>query len=81
MGNAILFIIGGVVLLIAVVFFFWYRAEQNAYYASLTGRYDIREFIERKPRRPEPEALLIGSIISAVVAVALFVAGIIGLVV
>ena len=75
----ILFIIGGVLLLLSVIVYLWHRSEVNRYYAAITGRYDVREFIERKPVRPEPQSLLIGAIVLAVVSVILFVFGFINL--
>jgi uncharacterized membrane protein YidH (DUF202 family) len=57
----------------------WWHKEIERYYESLTNRMDVREFIERTPLRPEPDALKIGGLILIVVGTVIFVLGIIWL--
>jgi len=46
------------------------------YYEALIGRMDIREFIEKTPVRPEPDALKIGGIILIAVGITIITLGI-----
>ncbi len=56
--------------------FIWGQKELVAYYEAITQRIDVREFVERSPLRPEPEALKIGGIIAGVVGVVMVLGGI-----
>jgi hypothetical protein len=69
--------LGALFLLLGVAVFFWGRREKNEYYEAITRRNDMREFLERSPLRPEPEALTIGGIITFVLGIVLIVLGII----
>jgi hypothetical protein len=55
----------------------WGFNEERRYYDSLATRYDIREFIERLPRRPEPGSLKTGGVISLVIGAMMLIAGVI----
>jgi len=72
---AVLFIIGGCFILLGTGFFFWGRKEQRDYEEGLAGRYDLREFVEHTPERPEPGALKTGGVIGAVIGIVLLVIG------
>lgn len=71
--------LGALFLVLGIAAFIWGRREMADYYKALSQRRDVREFIERTPIRPEPEALKIGGIIAMVVGVALVVTGLIWL--
>ncbi|MCL2149925.1 MAG: hypothetical protein FWH51_03210 [Dehalococcoidia bacterium] len=75
MDGRIVIGIGALFLVIGTCTFFWGRREMARYYEAMSQRRDVREFIERTPLRPEPEALQIGGIIAVVVGVALVVMG------
>jgi hypothetical protein len=51
------------------------RKEEADYYQAISSHRDVREFIERTPKRPEPSGLKMGGIISLVVGLALIVIG------
>ncbi len=51
---------GGVFILLGLATFFWGKGEEKSYYDSISGRTDVREYLEHWPHRPEPEALKIG---------------------
>lgn len=69
------FILGGFFILVGVGLLFWGRKEARELYEGLARHYDLREFLERTPERPEPGALLIGGIIGLVLGVGLVTAG------
>jgi hypothetical protein len=71
--------LGGLFIVLGIATFFWGRRETTAYYEAISQRRDVREFVERAPLRPEPEALKIGGIIAAVVGLVMLVMGIIWL--
>jgi hypothetical protein len=75
--QLILLIMGGAFVLLGIGFIFWGRAEENSYYTSIARRFDVREFIERMPFRPEPGSLRIGGRIAITVGVLLLIAGLI----
>jgi hypothetical protein len=54
LGMGVFFILTG------IGSYLWGRHEMDAYYMALSSRIDVREFLERSPFRPEPEALKIG---------------------
>jgi hypothetical protein len=56
----IMIIIGGIFLVLGVIGLIWGRKEEGAYYGSVSERTDVREFLDRSPGRPEPDALRIG---------------------
>jgi len=72
-GLGVLFVVMG------ILAFIWGCREMDSYYRAISQRRDVREFIERSPLRPEPEALKIGGIITAVVGVVLTVMGLVWL--
>ncbi|MDD4876100.1 MAG: hypothetical protein PHQ86_03065 [Dehalococcoidales bacterium] len=51
---------GGLFLFLGIVAFIRSRQEEKSYYDSISVRPDAREFLEHKPDRPEPGALVIG---------------------
>jgi len=51
---------GGVFLLLGAGGLIWSRREEGTYYDTISGRHDVREYLEREPERPEPGALKIG---------------------
>ena len=71
----ILFIMGGCFVVLGIIFYFWGRREEEKYYNTIVHRFDVREFIERLPFRPEPGALRIGGIIMLTLGVLLLIAG------
>ena len=72
--QLILLIMGGVFTVFGIAFEFWGRAEEEAYYSSIARRFDVREFIEHMPFRPEPGALRIGGRIAIALGILLFIA-------
>jgi len=76
MSNAAwLLIIGGFFILVGAAFFLWGRKEAREYEEGLASRYDLREFVEHTPERPEPGALKTGGIIGVALGVVLLIAG------
>ena len=53
-------IIGGVFIVLGIIAFVWGKIEEGAWYTSVSGRTDVREFVDHSPGRPEPNALRIG---------------------
>ena len=70
-----LFLIGSLFVVVGCGFFYWGVREMRAYLLALVSRYDLREFMMRTPKRPEPGALKIGGVICWVVAFWCIVAG------
>ena len=67
---------GGLFLLLGLCAYLWGRSEEKAYYDSMPSRrYDVREYLERLPFRPEPGALKIGGWIFMALGLALLGAG------
>ena len=52
--------LGGLFVLLGVVVVIVGKREEKGYYDSLASRFDMREFLEHSPERPEPGALRIG---------------------
>ena len=76
MSNAAgLFIIGGFFILLGVGFLLWGRKEARDLDEGPAAHYDLREFVEHTPERPEPGALIIGGIIGLALGVGLVIAG------
>ena len=79
MEKWIVIAIGVSFILLGVGALIWWRYEIRRYYEALSNRQDVREFLERSPIRPEPEALQIGGIILITVGVLMSVLGIVWL--
>jgi hypothetical protein len=62
-------IIGGVFILLGVIGFVWGRKEEGSYYSSVSEHVDVREFLDRSPGRPEPNALRTGGKICIAVGI------------
>ncbi len=56
----IVVIIGAVFVILGIISLVWGRNEEGAYYGSVSKRIDVREFLDRTPGRPEPNALRTG---------------------
>ncbi|MCL2707242.1 MAG: hypothetical protein FWE97_03680 [Dehalococcoidia bacterium] len=69
------FTLGIIFVLIGIGFFLWGKKEAHDYELSLLSRRDLREFMERTPERPEPEALKNGGVIGVVVGLWLLLGG------
>ena len=67
----IMLIIGGIFLVLGVLGLIWGRKEEGDYYGSVSERIDVREFLDRSPGRPEPDALRIGGKICFAVGIIL----------
>ena len=76
MDGWILIGLGVLFIALGIATFIWGQKELVAYYEGITRRTDVREFLERSPLRPEPEALKIGGVIMGVVGLALVLFGI-----
>jgi hypothetical protein len=68
----IMLIIGGIFLVLGILGLIWGRKEEGAYYGSISEHIDVREFLDRAPGRPEPDALRIGGKICLILAIVLF---------
>ncbi len=76
MDKIITIAIGIAFIILGISAFVWWRIELKKYYEALIGRMDIREFIEKTPVRPEPDALKIGGIILIAVGITIITLGI-----
>jgi hypothetical protein len=74
--QLLLLIMGGCFVVFGIVFYLWGKYEENRYYDTIVHRFDVREYLERLPFRPEPGALRIGGTIALIVGVLLLAAGI-----
>lgn len=75
-GDIIIFlIIGGVFVVVGIIMYLVGRREESRYYDSLYTRTDIKEFLRRFPKHPEPLALKIGGRISVAVGVVMSILG------
>jgi hypothetical protein len=76
MSDAWIIVITGVLfILLGTGAIIWGFNEERRYYDSLASRYDIREFIERSPKRPEPGSLKTGGLIGLVIGVMMLISG------
>ena len=73
--HFILMVMGGVFILLGLASFFWSRSEEKRYYDAIAARTDTREYLERKPQRPEPEALKIGGWIAIAIGLLMLAMG------
>ena len=62
-------IVGAVIFVLGIGSVIWGHREEQNYYDSMTGRFDLREFFSRWPPRPEPGALKVGGWIAIVVGI------------
>lgn len=68
-------VVGVVFILLGLGAVLWGRREERSYYDSLVTRTDLREFVDRWPRRPEPGASKIGGWIAVAVGLILVIIG------
>ncbi len=61
--------IGIFFLVLGIVVFFLGNKEEGSWYDSLVTRFDVREYVERDTRHPEPAALRIGGFICLAVGI------------
>ena len=73
--QLLLVIMGGCFVVFGIVFYFWGKYEENRYYNTIVHRFDVREYLERLPFRPEPGALRIGGTIALIVGILLLAGG------
>ena len=71
----ILMVMGGSFLLLGLIGIIWGKREAEGYYDSQVTRYDVREFVERSPNRPEPGALKIGGRIAIALGILMLAGG------
>jgi nitrogen fixation-related uncharacterized protein len=65
----IMIIIGVIFLILGLIGFLWGSKEEGSWYSVISERIDVREFLERLPGRPEPDALRIGGKICIAVGI------------
>ncbi len=74
--SATLMGVGGVFIVLGIAAVVWGIREEKGYYRALAShRGDVREFLERRPVRPQPLALKIGGWIAIAVGVVLLIVG------
>ena len=56
----IMMCVGGVFVLLGIILILWGKGEERRYYKSIATRADVREFLERWPKRPRVGAVKIG---------------------
>ncbi|MFH1031054.1 MAG: hypothetical protein V1767_00570 [Chloroflexota bacterium] len=66
---------GGFFIFLGILSLIWGRSEEKRWYNSMSTRFDVREFMEHSPFRPEPKALKIGGWLFIVVGLALLIMG------
>ncbi len=67
--------VGGFFILLGIVAIIWGKGEEKSYYNAISTRFDVREFLEHAPRRPEPGALKIGGWIAMAVGLIMIAMG------
>lgn len=72
---AVFLIMGGAFIVVGIIMYIWGSREEARYYNSLYTRPDVREFLERLPRHPEPGALKTGSRIAVAVGIIMLALG------
>lgn len=76
LGDEYKFIwLGALFAFLGIVGILWGLFEDRFYENALSHRFDLREFIERLPKWPEPGSLKIGGMISLAVGVVLLAIG------
>jgi hypothetical protein len=73
--SLLLLIMGGCFVVIGIALYIWGHFEENHYYNAIVHRFDVREYLEHMPFRPEPGALRIGGTVAIIVGVLLLAAG------
>jgi len=73
--SLLLLIMGGCFVVIGIILYIWGKFEENHYYNTIVHRFDVREYLEHIPFRPEPGALRIGGTVAIIVGVLLLAAG------
>lgn len=68
--------IGGLFIILGIIAIVWGNKEESDYYTNISGRVDVREYVNRSPFRPEPGALKIGGIICLAIGIVLLGIGI-----
>ncbi len=66
---------GGVFILLGLATIRWGKGEEKSYYDSISTRPDVREYLEHRPTRSEPEALKIGGWIAISVGLLMLAIG------
>ena len=66
---------GGFFAILGIILIILGKGEKKAYYDSLAGRPDAREFLERWPERPRVGSLKIGGWVALAVGLVLVVMG------
>ena len=66
-----LLIMGGVFVVLGIITYLWGNREDSIYYDSLSTKHDMREFLDKSPRRPEFDALRIGGRLAVVIGIIL----------
>ena len=70
-------IAGGSIILLGILAWIWGTHEEKQYFEAMARRGDLREFMTRWPKRPEPGAIKVGAVIATVVGLVLLVIGLI----
>lgn len=66
---------GGIFTILGIIGILMGRVEEESYYSHIASRFDVREFMEHMPLRPEPGALRIGGRIALTLGILLLIAG------
>ncbi|MBI4266893.1 MAG: hypothetical protein HY668_00815 [Chloroflexi bacterium] len=64
-------IVGGIFVILGILSVIWGYREEDNYYQAISRRFDVREFFERWPLRPQPAALKAGGWIAIAVGLGL----------
>jgi len=67
--------IGGFFVLLGIILILWGKGEERRYYKSTATRADVREFLERWPKRPRVGAVKIGGWIALAIGLVMAAAG------
>ncbi len=66
---------GGFFILLGLGAVIWDRSERKGYYDAISGRRDVREYLNHQPGRPEFGALKAGGWIAISIGCLLLIAG------